>query len=259
MSHDWQSTETWFACKRCGTRAPAPHANASASGPCPKEDSRSFDEPVLDTPDGIGRDEQHRFLAERERNVLGQKLSPLKDRGAAATGRAHDHLDHVPVLTTALPNATRLEESRVGELLLDHRLDGLAERLIVERDRQLLVATDIAGHASTDVEAHGAGRAESHAEIVPTIPSAGALKARTRPGPHRFYLFFEVDRTTGQLTLETSWLPDLPAVAAALGPMGFVRRPDGSHYLQMSDAADQLAILRSTTKVLHFLLAEATL
>lgn len=228
-------------------------------------ESRSFDEPVLDAPRIVGRDEQDGLLPEREGDVLGEQLGALKDRGTASTGRAHDDLYHVPVLATALPDTARLEEGRVGELLLDHRLDGLAERLVIERDRQLLVAADIPGHTGPDVEAYGAGRTESHTASVPTIPpaspilSAKELKARTRPGPHRFYLFFDVDRGTGELSLETSWLPDLPEVTAALGPLGFSRRDDGSYSVRMSDAGDQLAILRRATKALHFLLAEATL
>lgn len=88
-----------------------------------------------------------------------------------------------------------------------------------------------------------------------------ALEQRVgRWGQHRFYLYFEIDPSTGQLSIETSWLPDMPEVQDALTPLGFCRSDaDGTYRATLSDAADLVGILRRATKALTFLLEEAAL
>ena len=76
---------------------------------------------------------------------------------------------------------------------------------------------------------------------------------------HRFYLYFEVERSTGQISIETSWLPDLPEVNAALIPLGFRRQLDGSYYVELPDADDHVGILRRATKAIALLIGEAML
>lgn len=226
----------------------------------PTDASRSLDETVLNPAAGVGRHEQDSLLSKHDGDVLGESLGASKDLLTAALGRTHDHLDHVPVLAAALPDAARLEESRVRELALDHGFDGVPERLVIERDRQLFVAPDIARDASTDVETHRASSTESHGSIVSAEASREELKHRVRPGTHRFYLYFEVDRSTGQINVETSWLPDLEEVQRALTPLGFRRRADdGAYCVTLSNAQDLVGILRRATKALTCLLEEARL
>lgn len=91
-----------------------------------------------------------------------------------------------------------------------------------------------------------------------TPPSKQVLEQRRgRWGQHRFYLYFEIDPATHQIAIETSWLPDMPQVQEALGPLGFHRSDDGSYRATLDDAADAVGILRRATKAITVLLEEA--
>jgi len=85
------------------------------------------------------------------------------------------------------------------------------------------------------------------------------LVRRSGRWSHRFYLYFEVDRATGKIAIETSWLPDLPEVLAALTPLGFQRADDGTCRVELDDAADVVGVLRRATKAITLLIGEATL
>ena len=225
-----------------------------------EEESRgAAHETLLDVAGRVSGDDHHGLLPEGDGQVGGQRLRALDDLVAASLVWAHDDLDHVPVLAAALPDAARLEEGRVLELALDQALDGVPERGLVERHRQLPVAPALAGDASADVEPYGAGGLDGHGTTVPEQLTRQELEDRTGRTPSRFYLYFEVDRSTGQLSLETSWLPDLPKVNQALSPLGFHRRPDGTYCVALKDAADVVKILRCATKALALLVEEATL
>jgi hypothetical protein len=80
-------------------------------------------------------------------------------------------------------------------------------------------------------------------------------RARWRRG---FYLLAEIDRRTGQLALETSWLPDVPEAEAALSPFGFRRMKDGGFRVECCEVQDAVGILRRATKAITLLLEEAT-
>ena len=54
------------------------------------------------------------------------------------------------------------------------------------------------------------------------------LRARGKYRANHCFLYFEVERKKRAVTIETSWLPDLPAVRDVLGPMGFAREPRGA-------------------------------
>lgn len=224
-------------------------------------------EPLAKGPVRIDDDQHHGLLSEDERDLGGELLRPSKQGGAAALLRPHDHFDHVPILATSLPNAARLEERRVLELALDQARDGIAKHARVERDRQLLVATRLAGHTSPDVETDDAGRLDRHTTIMKQEESErqGKCMRQTleqrvgRWEQRRFYLYFEIDQSTGQLSIETSWLPDMSEVQNALTPLGFCRSDaDGTYRATLNDAADLVGILRRATKALTLLLEEAT-
>ena len=87
-----------------------------------------------------------------------------------------------------------------------------------------------------------------------------ALEQRVgRWGQHRFYLYFEIDQSTGQLSIETSWLPDMPEVQDALTRLGFCRSDaDGTYRATKVDAEDLVGIMRRATRAIALLLAEAT-
>ncbi|MGA7123536.1 MAG: hypothetical protein WBY94_25760 [Polyangiaceae bacterium] len=74
----------------------------------------------------------------------------------------------------------------------------------------------------------------------------------------RFWLYFQFDRKTGALGVETSWLPSVPQVTKALRPLGFRRRRDGAYRVVLSseDASDDLRVVRLATKALGVLMAE---
>jgi hypothetical protein len=222
------------------------------------ESRSSLHEPLVNDATRIDRDEQDSLLPEDESNLGGQLLCAAEKVGAASTDRRHDHLGHVPVLGATLPDAARLEEGRIFELAPDRPLDTFLENVRIERNRQPFVTADSAGNAGSDVEAHSTGGLDGHAPNIPEA-SKDALEQRAGRGTHRFYLYFEVDRKTGQISIETSWLPDLPELNAALVPLGFHRKPDGSYRAELPDADDHVGILRRATKALTFLLDEAML
>jgi hypothetical protein len=216
---------------------------------------------LLNSATRIDRDEQDGLLPEDEGDLRGQLLCAAEEVGAAAADRTHHHLGHVAVLGAALPNAARLEEGRVLEPAPDRTLDAFVEDVRIERDRQPLVAADSAGYSGSDVEAHCAGWLDGHAPSISAKPDASkeALERRAGRVTHRFYLYFEVERSTGQISIETSWLPDMPEVNDALVPLGFRRQPDGSYCVELSDVDDHVGILRRATKAIALLIEEAML
>lgn len=218
-------------------------------------------EPVLDAAAGVRRDQQHGLLPEDDGDLGREGLRPSEDVGAAALVRAHDHLDGVPVLAPSLPDPARLEEGRALELALDEGLERVTEHRPIERHGKSPVATDLAGDAGADVEAHGAGGTDGHESSIPakTEASKDALERRAGREASRFYLYFEIDRGTGQISIETSWLPDVPKVIDALVPLGFRRKSDGSYRAELSDADDHVGILRRATRAIALLVEEATL
>ena len=229
----------------------------------PRRSCRRSNEPLLDTSAGVGRDEHDSLLSEDSGDLASQLLSPLEDLNATVAGGAHDHLHHVPVLAATSPDAPRLEEGRVLELPLDRGFDQVSEDALVEGQGRSLVASRVAGDARSDVEPNRASRTEGHTSNVAgaatTNPQKETLARRSGRETSRFYLYFEVDRRTGQLGLETSWLPDMPEVRASLEPLGFRRRDDGTYCVAVSDVVDVLGIQRRVARALACLLEEATL
>src|SRR5678815_4208713 len=80
--------------------------------------------------------------------------------------------------------------------------------------------------------------------------------ARRGRGTSDFHLYFEVDRGSSQLSIETSWLPDRSEVNDALLPLGFRRRePDGAYRVTLPDVDERSEVSRHVTKALTILVA----
>jgi hypothetical protein len=86
--------------------------------------------------------------------------------------------------------------------------------------------------------------------------SLGGLRARCKYRANHGYLYFEVERKKRAVTIETSWLPDLPAVRDVLGPLGFAREPRGA-WRATVPIDDFVGVARRVTRAVELLLTEA--
>jgi hypothetical protein len=102
-----------------------------------------------------------------------------------------------------------------------------------------------------DVEPDGAdGDVLGHDDIV------SKLRARGKFRSNRCYLYFEVNRRQRTVEIQISWLPGIPPVKEALGPLGFDRQPRGNWSVTVP-IDDFVGVARRVTRALELILTEA--
>jgi hypothetical protein len=228
------------------------------------------DEGLARTSPSVRYDEKHGLLPQAAGDRLGDALGSLEDASAASgDGRGHD-LHHETILPRSLPDPARLEVRGAGERLADEPLDPRAKRTRVERGGKAAVGSraEARGYPRADVEAHDASRGS-----VPSRPRSRDSRDETRAAraasvadherrvsarrPGVLGLVIERDAETGNVSVETSWLPDLPEVRKALGPT-FRRTKRGIYRAVLSarEAGDRLRLVRLATKAIDIMLEE---
>ena len=210
-------------------------------------------------PVGRGGDDEHGILPESAREA-GRGAGGAREEPVAAPGDGRlEHLDDDARLARALPHAARLEVGSGGEVAADLALEDGQQGVAVDGDGLPAVAPPLSGNARADVEANGAGGREGARKRghMGNVSRREALRDRVgRHGaPSRFWLYVEPGPGEGELTIETSWLPEealatLPRVGAA------TRLPNGSIRIVLS-ARNVLAFQRITGALLAHLRGEA--
>ena len=244
--------------------------NTTAGDPSTRSGCR--DEILSASSLGVDRNQKDSFLAKSSRDAAGRKLAALEHGAAALGGRRGEDLDHHAVLGAAFPDPARLEESRVGEYIAHKFFDAAHKRLAVEGRRQVPVASGSAGDPGADVQAEGAarlgvatprgrGRSTARTRAAKTrhdenvAATRRTLKVRGGRTINKIWLYSSVDRSAGEIVLETSWLPRVAEVTRALEPLGFRRRPDGCYRVELS-VTNELGIRRAVGRAFEVMIQE---
>ena len=255
-------------------------AHARGGSPSPasgaKRPSRHLggNEVLLPPSLSIDRDQKDSLLPESSRDTPRDKRAPLEHDAAALGGGRGEDLDHHAVLGAALPDPARLEERSVREYIAHKFFDAAHKRLSIEGRRQVSVASGSSGDPGADVQTEGAARlgvttprrrrvsrtADGGRRTADGYPESVAatrhvLKDRGGRTLNKIWLYSSVDRSAGEIVLETSWLPRVAEVTGALEPLGFRRRPDGCYRVELS-VTNELGIRRAVGRAFEVMIQE---
>lgn len=205
-------------------------------------------ESLVHLPTGVRADHHHSGLPQLRRQLPREPKASLEEdlAGDALCGK---DLDDVGVLDLALPETEGLREGGPDELGARQSSQGTPESFVTDPFAGLI--REVGSH----VEPHGAGGAIGHTLTLHDLKQRGKYRS------NHFYLYFEVDRSDGcgdgQVTVETSWLPNLRPVREQLAPLGFVRNERGAWRTRVA-VDDLLGVSRRVTRALELLLVEAS-
>lgn len=193
----------------------------------------------------VGADDHHGGLSQLLSQCTCQTSAPPKqDVAVKVLGR--EDLDDVGVLKLSSPEPLGLCEGGADELGARQVHQGTAQNRGADSLAGLVreVRPDVEpNRTSGDVHI-------GHEEIL------YKLRARGKYRSNHCYLYFEVERKKRAVSVETSWLPDLPLVRDVLGPLGFAREPRGAWRTSVP-IDDFVGVTRRVTRALELLLTEA--
>lgn len=195
-------------------------------------------------PPRVRADHHHGGLPQFGGQLLREACSSLEENMAVDALRRKD-LDDVGVLDLSPPKTESLGEGSANEL---------GTRQICQGTPQDLVTDPLAGlirEVGPHVESHGASSDIGH------VATLHDLKQRGKYHSNHFYLYFEIDRGEGQVTIETAWLPDIRPVREQLAPLGFVRNERGAWRVRVP-LDDFMGVHRRVVRALELLLVEAS-
>ena len=201
-------------------------------------------EPLPHIAGGVRADHHDGGLAQPLGELAGQRGAPAEQRVAVEVLGGED-LDGVGLLQLTVPEPAGLGEGGSTEV---------QAREFHEGGPHLPVADPLARlvrEVGADVEPDRAGGVLGSHD-----PMLSELRARGKFRSHCCYLYFDVDRRGRAVGVETSWLPDLPRVRQALGPIGFERDPRGAWRARVP-VDDFVGVARRATRALELLLTEA--